>query len=208
MNLFLHHLNACKVKSRLHLRGTKEKSFEINKAESLDNWIFILLFGTTCRCKKYRICQQKDWKLQYLTTRNRKHRYLSWKRFFYMYKSFLSHEGYLRPSHYLLVFTLIVVINIVIPIFKICCTVRALFRASVSFCAGKPLPTHEHRLVWQVLRHPQQTNSITACGAGARSLLRRSQGVLPSVAIHGLPVLGQFLAVRLCSREKLGSWLA
>ena len=40
-------------------------------------------------------------------------------------------------------------------------------RASVQ---GKPLPTHEHRLVWQLPRHPQQTNSITACGAGARSV--------------------------------------
>ena len=34
-----------------------------------------------------------------------------------MYQSFFSHEGYLRPSPYLLVFILIVVINIVIPIF-------------------------------------------------------------------------------------------
>ena len=60
INLFLHHFNACKVKLRLHLGGAKEKSFKINKAEDLDNWIFILLFGTAYRCKKYRICQQKD----------------------------------------------------------------------------------------------------------------------------------------------------
>ena len=60
INLFLHHLNACKVKLRLHLRGTKEKSFKINKAEPPDNWNFILLFGTAYRCKKYRICQKKS----------------------------------------------------------------------------------------------------------------------------------------------------
>ena len=48
----------------------------------------------------------------------------------------------------------------------------------------KPLPTHEHRLVWQLLRRPQQNNSITACEL-APGLSKRSQGVLPSVAIHG-----------------------
>ena len=44
INLFLHHLNACKIKLRLQLRGTKEKSFEINKSDSLDNWIFIVVW--------------------------------------------------------------------------------------------------------------------------------------------------------------------
>ena len=38
-------------------------------------------------------------------------------------------------------------------------------------------------------------------------LSKRFQGVLTSVAIRGLLVLGQFLPVRLSSREKLGSWL-
>ena len=171
INLFLHHLNACKVKLRLHLRGTKEKSFEINKADSLDNWIFILLFGTAYRCKKYRICQQNDWKLQYLTTRNRKHRYLSWKRLFYISTSLFSA---MRDTFGQ------------VPIYSSSpwsssstssspsSRFVALFvhsseqvQASVQ---GKRLPTHEHRLVWQVPWHPQQTNSIMACGAGARSV--------------------------------------
>ena len=39
-----------------------------------------------------------------------------------------------------------------------------------AFSEGGKLPTHGHHLVWQVTQHPQQTNSILACGAGDRSV--------------------------------------
>ena len=204
INLFLHHLNACKVKLRLHLRGTKEKSFEINKAEPPDNWNFILLFGTAYRFKKYRICQQKEWKLQYLTTRNGKHRYLSWKRFFYMYKSWGIAEAKslstrLDPDrrhqhHHPHLQDLLHCSCTLQSKCKLLCKAshcRHTSIASFGKCCGihsKLIPSRPVELA------PGQS--------------KRSQGILPSVAIHGLPALGQFLAVRLSSREKLDSWLA
>ena len=196
INLFLHHLNACKVKL----------SFQIDKADSLDNWIFILLFGTAYRCKKYRICQQNDWKLQYLTTKNRKHWYLSWKRFptlVQVYfqpwgipaaKSLDSSSPWSSSSTSSSPFQDLLHCSCTLQSkCKLLCKATHYHHTSIALF-GKCCGIHRKLI----------PSRLVELGSGQS---KRSQGVFPSVAIHGLPVLGLFLAVKLSSREKLGSWL-
>lgn len=159
-------MHVLKVKLSLHSRGTKEKStFEISYADSLDNCVLFcylaihFLDNFDWYCALLQRIQDMPNLLKTSVSYNKKY-----------------NKRYLRP----------------VPI---CSSTPSSLSSTTSspplrsvalfmhsseqvqaFIEGRKLPTHRHRLDWQVTQHPQQTNSILACGAGDRSVQTISRG--------------------------------